>query len=592
MKKSLLTSLLFTFICMATTIEAAPALPVKHRIRQPDGTIVTVYLRGDEHMHFYETTDGLMLEKDANGFYRYAEMSAQGTVTPGIFIANDREFRSTEENLYIKGIKQEALRQVKMQERSAKLQVRKEAVAPGEIRNEFPTTGEVRGLVILAEYQDIKFTPAATHEAFDKVMNEENYTGPIASGSVRDYFLDQSEGKLKLTFDVVGPVTLSHDRAYYGSAQGTGSEKVPEMVEEAVILAREKNPELDFAKYNCNDDLEVDFFYVIYAGHGEAQGGGEETVWPQSNTLEYVSWATYDGLYLGRYSCSCELSGDGGTTLDGIGTFCHEFSHILGLPDIYDPKYSGCNGMGEWDVMDTGSYNDNSKTPAGYTAMDKYTLGWLTPEILDKSQQVELEALATSNKAYFLVSEANPNEYFTLENRQNVGWDAALPGHGLLITHVEYDPRIWKVNQVNTGGYEHVALVAADGDAVENGPGDVFPGLFEVTSFTDTSDPAMKWNNGQPVGKPITDIKETDGIISFYFTNSETNIDRIEASGIQVYCKDKTIIASNPDRNKIAVYATDGRFIYEGTESEVRLSVNEGIYVVHIGNNAVKVVCQ
>lgn len=587
MKRQLLTSLLITFICIAA-IEAAPALPVRQKIMQPDGTTITVYLRGDEHVHFYETTDGLMLQKCPNGFYRYAEVSGQGEVTPGLFIAHDPDFRSAKESLYIRNIKQDILRNAMMEKYLSKMADRTKAVPPSEIRKDFPTTGEVRGLVILAEYQDIKLTEKATQEAYDRVMNEENYSGPIASGSVRDYFLNQSGDKLKLSFDVVGPVTLSQKRSYYGSSEGTGAEKVPQMVEEAVKLAREKDPGLDFSQYDKNSDGEVDFIYVIYAGYGEAQGGPEECVWPQSASLQYISWDLYDGLYLGRYSCSCELKSNSGNELDGIGTFCHEFSHILGLPDIYDPKYTGCNGMGYWDVMDVGSYNDESKTPAGYTAMDKYTLGWITPEILDQPGQIKLEALATSNKAYFLVSESNPNEYFTFENRQNIGWDAALPGHGLLISHIEYDQHIWKNNMVNTKGYERVALVAADGDSSENDLGDVFPGKTGKTEFTDDSTPAMTWNSGQAVGKPITDIKETNGIISFNF-RLPSEITSVTARESQIYSIEKTIFVNNENCNQVAVYSTDGRLIHKGTEKNSRIPVCGGVYIVHIGEQTTKV---
>ena len=423
-------------------------------------------------------------------------------------------------------------------------------------------------------------------------MNEENYDGDIASGSVRDYFLNQSENKLKLHFDVVGPITLSQNRKYYGSAEEAGKERVDEMMAEAVKLAKEQNPDLDFSSYDLNEDGVVDFVYAIYAGYGEAQGGPEETVWPQSSTLEYKDWNLYDGLYLGRYSCSCELRGKTGSTLDGIGTFCHEFSHILGLPDIYDPRYSGCPGLNGWDVMDIGSYNNESKTPAGYTAMDKYTLGWLKPELLDGPQSVSLEALATSNKAYFLVSEKNPNEYFTFENRQNVGWDAALPGHGLLICHIQYDKGIWRSNTVNTDGFEHVSLVVADKNKRESEGSsmkDVFPGSSKNTSFTDDSEPAMLWNSGAKVGKPITNIKEVDGVITFDFMK-DTGIESFEAiTDFRVYSEGQTIVISNDGLDEINIYSLSGELIYTSKEANCRIPVDKGCYIVRIGTKSSKV---
>ena len=591
MEKRLLFNLLITFMCIAT-MEAAPALPVKHQLTQPDGTTLTVYLRGDEFMHYYETVDGLMLQKSLNGFYCYAELSKEGKVIASPLIAHDETLRSPDEITYIRGIRQESLRNVLIEKMNLDKSIRQKAVSPGTIKQDFPTVGEVHGLVVLVQYQDIKLSEAATVEAYDRVMNEENYDGDIASGSVRDYFLNQSENKLKLHFDVVGPITLSQNRKYYGSAEEAGKERVDEMMAEAVKLAKEQNPDLDFSSYDLNEDGVVDFVYAIYAGYGEAQGGPEETVWPQSSTLEYKDWNLYDGLYLGRYSCSCELRGKTGSTLDGIGTFCHEFSHILGLPDIYDPRYSGCPGLNGWDVMDIGSYNNLSKTPAGYTAMDKYTLGWLKPELLDGPQSVSLEALATSNKAYFLVSEKNPNEYFTFENRQNVGWDAALPGHGLLICHIQYDKGIWRSNTVNTDGFEHVSLVVADKNKRESEGSsmkDVFPGSSKNTSFTDDSEPAMLWNSGAKVGKPITNIKEVDGVITFDFMK-DTGIESFEAiTDFRVYSEGQTIVISNDGLDEINIYSLSGELIYTSKEANCRIPVDKGCYIVRIGTKSSKV---
>ena len=542
-------------------------------------------------MHYYETADGLMLQRNPEGFYCYAELSGNGAVTCSPFVACDLAVRSPEVKAYINKVDQLALRDVRYEELVLRKADRQKA-APGVIPAEFPTVGEVRGLVILAQYQDVKFSQAATLEAYDRVMNEENYTGTISTGSVRDYFLDQSDRQLTLKFDVVGPVTLSQNRAFYGSSQATGRERVDEMMMEAVKLADEQNPELDFSQYDKNEDGIVDFIYVIYAGHGEAQGGGEETVWPQSSTLEYKDWTMYDGMYLGRYSCSCELSGAKGSNLDGIGTFCHEFSHILGLPDIYDPKYSGCPGLSNWDVMDVGSYNNESKTPSGYTAMDKYTLGWLTPELLENPASVSLEALATSNKAYFLVSDKNPNEYFTFENRQKVGWDAALPGHGLLVCHIEYDRTVWRTNRVNTNNYEHVALVVADSskDPLSGSDQrDVFPGSANVTSFTDDTDPAMHWNSGEKVGKPVNNIREEDGVIHFDFMKESGIEPGRTTTAIHAYSDGQSILIANEAQDEISVYTSTGELVYSSRETACRIPAAKGIYLVRTGNSTVKV---
>lgn len=566
---------------------ASPAKPVKHLLSQPDGTMLEVFLRGDEFLHYYETFDGVLLKQADNGSWNYAVLSEENSVIAGKYVAKMPLFRSVEEQVYVKGINKTALRNV-LENKAEKARSVRQKVMPGEIKATFPTTGVVRGLVILAQYQDIKFSKDATSELYKKVIAEDNYVGDISSGSVRDYFVDQSNGLFTPEFDVVGPVTLPQKRAYYGSGSNDGKEKVSEMVIDACLLA-DNEFDVDFSRYDSNDDGAVDFVYVIYAGHGEAQGGPGESVWPQSSTLEYVYWKKLDGMYLGHYSCSCELKGASGEELDGIGTFCHEFSHILGLPDIYDP-ISVFIGMGYWDVMDIGSYNNDSKTPAGYTAMDKYTLGWLTPEVLTEPQgDVKLEALSASNKAYFIVSEKNPNEYYTLENRQNVGWDAYLPGHGLLISHIDYDLHLWNSNRVNTvaAGHERVKLIAADGDVEKNDAGDTYPGETNNTSFTDTSKPASVWHTGGKVGKPLKNIREENGVIHFDFMGG-SGIKLMEGNCMAVYAEGNRIVCSNPEKREVSIYTIDGILLSAFSDTSFEISVNEGVYVVKIDGEVKK----
>lgn len=583
---------LFLFVAFASafifTMEsmAAPAKPVKHLLRQPNGITLETFLRGDEFLHYYVTTDDVLLLKAEDGYWKYATLSAQGIVIPGKHIAKRAEERTDTEKIYIEELDKVSISNAMYTKVCDEKNIRQK-VAPGEIKTLFPTVGKVRGLVILAQYQDIKFTEKSTSELFKELIDGQGYKGDLASGSVRDYFTDQSNGLFTPEFDVVGPVTLPQKRVYYGGDKE--GEKASQMIIDACILA-DKEHNVDFSRYDCNDDGTVDFIYVIYAGYGQAQGGPEESVWPQSSTLEYVYWKTLDGMYLGRYSCSCELNGSKGEQLDGIGTFCHEFSHILGLPDIYDPVYSGCPGLGYWDIMDIGSYNNDSRTPAGYTAMDKYTVGWLTPEILEEPKEnLRLEALGSSNRAYFIVSEKNPNEYYTLENRQNQGWDAHLPGHGLLITHIDYDLKLWNMNRVNTSmaGHERVKLIPADQKNEQGDPGDTYPGSSNNTSFTDNSKPAAKWHSGEKVGRPITNIREEDGIIQFDFM-SGTGIHKQKSDRISVQAEGNHITGTNPEKQEVRIYTIDGRLLAALSQNFFTLTVDEGIYVVKTNDKVMK----
>lgn len=575
--------------CLQGT-QAAPARPGTRMLTQPDGSTVSVCLRGDEHLHFYETTDGLLLRQGADRFYYYATES-DGQVVPSRFVAKDVHLRNAEEAAFVRTLDGAALRALLRPQTDEPEAARR--VAPGPIAPTFPTTGTVRGLVVLAQYQDIRFSSAVTAELYDQVVNERNYQGELATGSVRDYFQDQSDGRLDLEFDVVGPVTLSKNRAYYGSAVETGKERVDDMVSEAVKLAKAMQPDLDFSRYDQNGDKYVDFIFVIYAGYGESQGGPEECVWPQQNTLKFKDYTSYNGLRLSNYACTCELRGYVGEELDGIGTFCHEFSHILGLPDIYDPLYSGAPGLGYWDVMDVGSYNNNGRTPSGYTAMDKYTLGWLEPTVLESDQEVTLNAISTSNEACFVVSETNPNEYFTLENRQPLGWDAYLPGHGLMVCHVEYSSGVWASNKVNTSAKEYVHLVVADkgkGPYEENDGRDVFPGSSQVCTFNDDTTPSMRWNDGTASGCALTDIAETDNVVTFRFHAPASAI--ASAPGLEpaLQVADGQLCVSNPDQTAIGVYTPAGRLVGSSQAAKASFELPQGIYLVRIGQTVSKAI--
>lgn len=568
---------------------AVPARPVKHLIKQPDGSSLEVYLRGDEFLHYYVTADGILLHQDNDGFWKYAVVSEDGSLSGGKYIARNRDLRSQAEQLYIKGIDRASLGHI-LNKDAAKSRERMRKVSPGEIAKPFPTTGVVRGLVILAQYQDVKFSDKATLNVFQDLVSKTGYQGDLAYGSVRDYFIDQSGGMFTPEFDVVGPVTLPKKRAFYGAGTMVG-ENADQMVIDACLLA-DKEFDVDFSRYDSNDDGSVDFVYVVYAGHGEAQGGPVESVWPQSSSLEYKYFKTLDGKYLGIYSCSSELRGRSGEEIDGIGTFCHEFSHILGLPDIYNTTYSDTPGFENWDVMDRGSYNDDSKTPAGYTAMDKYTVGWLSPDVLEDARlNVSLEALSSSNKAFFIVNPDNANEYYTLENRQLDGWDSKLPGSGLLISHIDYNRGIWNTNRVNSGasGHEHVMLVSADGNNISGEPGDVFPGTTGKTEFTDNSRPAATWWTGGEVGKPIRNIREESGVIYFDFIDAGSGVESTLSDGFKISPENSRIRIANPDCLDVSVYTVEGQRVAAFDSELSEVFVDAGIYIVKAGDNAVKV---
>lgn len=461
---------------MSLVSSAAPASPGIITVTQPDGSEIEIVMNGDERFGFATTPDGIILHEDADGFLHPADEA---------YCSRVRAMRS-------------------MTRGGA---VVRRSLNDGEV----PTTGSLRGLVILAEYPDVPFSPANTRESFEALLNEEGYSVGGATGSVRDYYIDQSYGQFTPTFDVAGPVVLPNEMSYYGGDRnGATDPNAYRMIQDACRLA---DDEVDFSLYDNNGDGKADLVYVIYSGYAQSNGASTATVWPHMWFLtKFGVELTLDGVIIDRYACSSERMGTSGNVITGIGLFCHEFSHTLGLPDIYDTSYSSNEiAMGQWDVMDTGGYNNAMRTPAGYSSYEKSVLGWLTPEtpVSPDNESVTLPSLGTTAKAFKMVSSVNPDEYFMLETRSKSDkWDAHLPGEGLVIVKVNYNAEIWDNNAVNSNGNHCVHLVPANGDftSFTDGASTPFPGSGNVTDWTDLTNPSSRFSDGTYLGCAVTDI--------------------------------------------------------------------------------------
>lgn len=510
MKKFVITTILFSLTTLF--LWAIPAKRIAKTYTQPDGSTVTVVLQGDEHFHYYTTTDGVMVAEDSDGYFKYAIANNLGNIVAGKYIARNPEKRTQEETEYIVSRKQELKATVKS--KRAKVAA-KRSIAKA---SQFPNTGKIKGLIILVQFKDNTFSTNETNEQFTRMMNEENYNDFGATGSARDYFLAQSNNRFLPDFTVVGPVTLPQNMSYYGSNDSYyDQDQNPEQM--VIDACRAVDADVDFSEYDFDEDGKVDLVYIIYAGYGESQGAPANTIWPHAWSLtDARKTLMLDEKNIDSYACSSELSGSRGSDLDGIGTFCHEFSHCLGFPDVYDTADDGYDtfGMDAWDLMDYGSYNNDSKTPAGYSAYEKAFLGWIELEELEKGSYT-LSAFNTSNKAYKITSPYNENEFFTLENRQNTGWDAALPGNGLVVTHFDYNESVWANNSVNNEfNHPRWQIVPSNGWLSPNVTTCVecqaYPGPYSKTSI-----PSFSVFTGDEIEKPITNIVETNGIITFDF---------------------------------------------------------------------------
>ena len=307
-----------------------------------------------------------------------------------------------------------------------------------------------RGLIILVEFPNQRFREENDLLLFSRIANEQGFSERGFKGSVSDYFHDQSNGLLQLTFDVVGPVLVSNDYEYYG--KNVPPDDYDAHPDEMVVEAcQQVDEEVNFADYDWDGDGYVEQVVVIYAGQGEANGGGKTTIWPHEWELtesDYGKHLQLDKVRISTYACSSELSSP--TRIDGIGTICHEFSHCLGLPDMYDEDQRNY-GMGYWDIMDNGCYNGNGFQPAGFTAYEKMYCGWLEPTVLSKDTLISgVEPLSEGGEAFIIYNDAHPDEFFMLENRQMTSWDKSLPGSGLLVYHVDYNADAWFWNVVNS----------------------------------------------------------------------------------------------------------------------------------------------
>ena len=395
-----------------------------------------------------------------------------------------------------------------------------------------------RGLVLLVEFSDVKMMDGASAQWTNR-FNQQGFSLNNHVGSVRDYFLEQSYGLLSIDFDVVGPLTLSQNRKYYGSAPNNIlDDRAAEMVIEALGLA---DSIVNYADYDWNNDREVDQVYVIFAG--ESAYGVEGYIWPHEWSLYAAKYygcgsgyQRMDNVIIDTYAVSNELAY--ANTLQGIGTACHEFSHCLGYPDFYDTEYTGGTAAQYWDVLDAGSYNGPQgigEVPSPYTAYERWTAGWidLIP-LTDACKVNDMPAINEEGVAYVIKNSGNTDEYYILENRQKVGFGTGNGGHGLMVWHIDYNQAAWQNNTVNADkDHQRMTFLPADakvGDlqfdqgqyyyqvTFSDESGDPYPGSQKVKNVQQLTWFTAEKGGTKRHGNLIHDISESsDGKISFIY---------------------------------------------------------------------------
>lgn len=533
-----------------TTAMAIPAKPGFVRYIQPDGEEIQVRIVGDEHGHITYSEDGLVLVSVGDRL-EYASFDAEGMPkASGLAVTGrglDRKTAGelqTADQINVWNEKMQAARESRLMsvraagryagafdgQRTAALSETDDMISGegdpeeaggivppnfGRCDSSFPVLGEQKGLVVLVEYQDIAFE-YGDFDYFSRMLNEEGFSDFGSLGSARDWFIENSNGKFIPEFDVYGPVKLPFKRSYYGGNDRFGNDKNPELM--AIHALDSLDLKVDFSQYDRDGDGKIDNVFIFYAGKGEHDSNVSNAVWPHSWDVSVAHEDTtfiYDGVILDHYACACEYP-SGYKRPDGIGTFVHEFSHVMGLPDLYVTSGGSAFTPGPWSVLDYGPYNNDRLTPPNYSSVEKCALGWIELDSISEGR-VEIPNLSESNTAYVLPTERE-NEFYFFENRQQRGNDTYLPYHGMLVWRVDYNQAAWTNNTVNNvSSHQRVDLIEADNRKTAGSrEGDPFPGLAAVTEFTFETQPQLSSWQKQPLAYDIKNIEETeDGLITF-----------------------------------------------------------------------------
>ena len=579
-------------LCLSSIgVWGAKANSIPVQVRQSDGTTITVILRGDEHINWYTTLDGVLLVQAADNSYYVGKVTKDGRLIATQQLAHEAAWRSSAEtNLIRKQDKDKFYSYVSKVAEQSENSYNNRPLTRVTVDSGyggvpyFPHTGSPKVLVILAEFADTTFTIQNTKQVFTNyLMNEGHFTETAyrQNGNykgVRGYFKDCSYGKFTPTFDVVGPVKLPKPQTYYGA----GDDNITDLMTDACNAV---DNEVDFSQYDANGDGMVDLVYIIYAGHSANYRGNTSTdIWPKSGTT--IISKTFDGKSIRRYGVSNELAGRENKkkekeTINGIGLFCHEFSHTLGLPDIYalpgTPAADQDNqGMEYWDLMDGGTEVQNGRVPSPYLAWEREAMGWMTIDKLTSDQQVtDLKSLENGGKAYKILNKNVANEFIVLQSIQQGGWyqgwtKTQIP-KGLLAYRISYPYD--KVNIFdfpnNVKGKPRVIVVPADGEVLSamNSGGDFNK---YITNLTDDLYPLgsknsideFKMYDGSKLQCKIINITQDDAnkTVSFKFI--------ADVTGIQSAPITNLTISDN------RIYTLDGRYV--GTDRD---ALPHGIYI-------------
>lgn len=604
---------------MATALWAAKANTRLRTMLQPDGTTIDYRIYGDEDCHFLATPDGALLVREGNCLY-VASVEADGTLTATTQTAHNAAERDEVERRLVES--QDRVTFIRLTQNAARQKRATRSEQMDDDSTLFPHSGSPKAVVLLIGFTDTDFTLEDPYNLFDRYLNAEDYFDsedsdmgtPLTGyeeyrnyGSVRKYFEDMSFGAFTPQFDLYGPYTIDYETSKFA-----GTTNMSLLIRTACSAA---DDDIDFTDYDENGDGYVDLVYIIYAGYAQSITGVTTDIWPNSGTISTSD--TFDGMKLRRYGVNSELNFDSTypASINGIGLFCHEFSHCLGLPDLY-PSSSGTteadnyfdSNLEYWSLMDAGEYTLEGYRPTAYTAWERERMGWLDIEELTEATTLEIEPLneegssQQTGKAYRIRNDENEDEYYILENIQQRGWNQYVYGHGMTVMHVDYDDDWFQMLDMpnSEAGHPRMALIAADnlfipvtyvdevitedvaqysqtaidkylGDTItydvffNEFEGDPYPGTEGNTSLTDETTPqAWVYTDAGVMGKPLTNIAESDeGTITVDFLKTEdtgiTDITITEEADDDIYSIGGTYMGNDWNALRNGVYISGGK---------------------------------
>ncbi|MDR2907071.1 MAG: M6 family metalloprotease domain-containing protein [Bacteroidales bacterium] len=539
--KKLIFTLFIQMLCLA--LFGAPAKPTPRTHTQSDGTQLTVRLRGDEYLHWQETADGYTLFREANGDFSYACLNAAEDLVSSNVLAHNPDQRTASETAYLQHIQTKSILQSQSAKKRTEQSRMRRAKRAKQLAAAGPqTTGIRKQLIILVEFEDVQFrssydgTALKTVPLFNEMANGANYTENGAKGSIQQYYQDNSNGKLKLDFTVMGPVRLSRPSSYYGAGE---DENAPQMVIDALTILEADG--VDFTPY-ANASGEVESVYVIYAGFGEEQSEYcPDCIWAhQWELVDGYGSMDFGGVTFDVYSCSSELTGETDQPTS-IGVICHEFGHALGLMDLYDTEYAA-KGLGPWSLMGEGNWNAEGHQPPYFTGYERYLLGWTTFDLLP-SNNVTLTPTGDSCIAYYFYAKNadgtdKTNEFFLVENRNATSsgkWDAGIRisdtyneepkdiQGGLMVYHIDRsNMTLWNDNEINIDkSHENFKILSANSITI--------PDIYQSLAYWDFCSDAFPQGSKDSITDNSTPNTKSWGGIA-----SNVSIKNITKSGVAV----------------------------------------------------------